>query len=115
MRPGREINLFQGHPCGKASNRRCPEIMPPEGPGHEGNASHTTVEQPQYKVQAKEAARAQGADTPRANKAKVASRGAPSAAASSPRTLPSARPGREGCSFDQSARMAATTELKAGH
>ncbi|KAK8618180.1 hypothetical protein V6N13_116048 [Hibiscus sabdariffa] len=57
---------------------RCPETRPTEGSGHEGNASPTAIDQPQYEqpqVRAKETARAPGADTPKATKAKGAGKG----------------------------------------
>ncbi|KAK8574309.1 hypothetical protein V6N13_016110 [Hibiscus sabdariffa] len=96
---------------------RCPETRPTEGPGNEGNASPTAIDQPQYEqpqVRAKETARTPGADTPKATKAKGAGKGAPSATSSSPRTLPTAWSSHEDCTLDHSARMVATTERETG-
>ncbi|KAK8660312.1 hypothetical protein V6N13_051240 [Hibiscus sabdariffa] len=57
---------------------RCPETRPTEGPGHEGNASPTAIDQPQYEqpqVRAKETTRTPGVDTPKATKVKGAGKG----------------------------------------
>ncbi|KAK8515914.1 hypothetical protein V6N12_016220 [Hibiscus sabdariffa] len=62
-----------GHRHQQGQAIRCPETRPTEGPGHEGNASPTSIDQPQ--VRAKETARTPGAGTPKATKAKGAGKG----------------------------------------